>query len=415
MIKISATQKLIGWGCIALIGLVPFHAFATTWLGTTLGYRPLWQAWKEILLGLLAIVALLQLAIAPKSAKRYYKLLPLIILVYTLHSLLITAAMPNPFWPEILGVKSNLGFLLAFMVAYTVSSPKHATFAGKVLVAMAAVVGLFAVFQAFLLPSDFLVQFGYGRSTVPPFIAYGGVLRFPSTLGGANQLGWFLILPIAICLKSFTRSHKLWWGGLLAIMLAASWLSLSRSAWLGTIAAVLIVLAGTLNKKIKTKAIVASIAVILVAVTIGWQIPSIRQVVDRGFLVGGGSDGLHLAAVKSGIEKVNSNPLGCGLGTAGPASFAGQEIFIPENYYLQIAVEAGLIGLGLFLALSYLLGKRLWQERRSASLALPLFATLIGIGVVNLFLHGWSDSSTALSFWTLAGLTLGPSGDSQNV
>jgi O-antigen ligase len=101
-----------------------------------------------------------------------------------------------------------------------------------------------------------------------------------------------------------------------------------------------------------------------------------------------------------------SNPIGHGLGSAGPASFKASQPVIPENWYLQIAYEVGILGLLLYiLAFAGLLGDFI----RNRNLALPasLFALTCGILVSNLFLHTWADSTLVLIVFTLYGLYKG--------
>jgi len=46
---------------------------------------------------------------------------------------------------------------------------------------------------------------------------------------------------------------------------------------------------------------------------------------------------------------------------------------------------------------------QLWRQR-SELWAKLLLASLVGISVINLFLHGWSDDPTAMTWWLIAGL-----------
>lgn len=139
---------------------------------------------------------------------------------------------------------------------------------------------------------------------------------------------------------------------------------------------------------------------------------------------------------------IAAHPLGFGLGSAGPAAnhtsdpcvfleegadvswakdrqnlcvFSGDVQvqpaghvcrcpFLPENWYLQVGVELGVIGLVLYLLLvgvtSYwLLVTRPWF---SWSLA------FVGISVAALFLHAWEDSAVAYTVWTLLAGALQP-------
>ena len=77
---------------------------------------------------------------------------------------------------------------------------------------------------------------------------------------------------------------------------------------------------------------------------------------------------------------------------------------ITENWFLQIAVETGVLGGLLFLALCLisLLGLR------SSTKILPqsVFLMIIGISIAALFLHAWEDSAIAYTVWILLGMAL---------
>ena len=97
-----------------------------------------------------------------------------------------------------------------------------------------------------------------------------------------------------------------------------------------------------------------------------------------------------------------------GLGTAGGVA----ERFhisgvINESWYLQIATEAGVLGLGLFLAVLVGVLAMLWVRARSGSvLALGGLCGLMGVSLAGLVLHSLQDLSVSSSVWMLAGLAL---------
>jgi O-antigen ligase len=80
---------------------------------------------------------------------------------------------------------------------------------------------------------------------------------------------------------------------------------------------------------------------------------------------------------------------------------------IAENYYLQIGQEVGVAGMAVFAAINILIGKELWK-RRQDPLSKILLATLIGLSVVNMLLHAWTDDTLAYLWWGLTGIALAP-------
>jgi hypothetical protein len=120
------------------------------------------------------------------------------------------------------------------------------------------------------------------------------------------------------------------------------------------------------------------------------------------------SDQAHENYLRNGLDDVLHQPLGRGTGTAGPASvYNNHPARLAENYFLQIGQEVGWLGLFLFLAINWFVGKQLWDKRRD-SLALLLLATLIGITIVNMFSYAWTDDSLSYIWWGLAGIMLAP-------
>jgi len=139
----------------------------------------------------------------------------------------------------------------------------------------------------------------------------------------------------------------------------------------------------------------------------------------------------HLIRPIEAVKTIAANPYGLGLGTAGPASnrvsdacvhlpegadaswaadrpdlcvFVGSDQVqpketcncpvLPENWYLQLGVEMGVLGFALFFALILLL---LYRVKSKPEVFLPL----LGISIAALFLHAWEDSAVSYSVWML--------------
>lgn len=399
-------RRLIGWGAMALVAGMPFHAFFAIWAGHLLGHQAWWQSWKEILIVLLGLVALDGLRRKPAAIKQLYTPVNIAIIAFILVASVTTLIVKPPALPAWFGIKTDFEFLAAFLLFQLIGEGVYKRKGAKILLATTAVVSLLAIVQSTILPPQWLARFGYSIATINPHQLVNGLTRAFSTLGGPNQLGAFLILPIAITTKLlFQRRQKWQWAAMLALNIAALYFTFSRSAWLGVAAAMLIVtwfeITGSRRR--------IAIGILILMVAAGLY--SYAQMNGSLLRHSAASDPAHLQAVRSGVTEVVKYPLGRGLGSAGPASFHSASGDIPENYYLQIAIETGILGLVLFIAIQIALFMQLWQWRSEAGLAGPLLASLVGISVVNLFLHGWADSSTALTYWTLAALTIGGAKD----
>jgi hypothetical protein len=315
-----------------------------------------------------------------------------------------------PFW---FGVKTDLGFLLAFILAQFASANARRQAVGG-FIAASSLVAAFAVLQVTVLPVDFLTRFGYGQGTIEPFALVDpavGAIRVLSTLGGPNQLGSFLILPACLlAAKLWQRRH--WAYALpLALVLHGLWHSYSRSAWIGMLVALGWLAFSSVRRRTQ---ITLGIGLVLIS--------GLALVASQTFLAGntkleyyllhgqvfdrqlGGSDVGRLASLRNGAEAAAAAPLGKGLGTAGPASYHGNQVAITENFYLQLALETGFLGLLLFGCIVVFAGRELSQTGSLTGKA--ALAALVGLSVTNLFLHTWADSSTALTFWIISGLAI---------
>jgi O-antigen ligase len=191
--------------------------------------------------------------------------------------------------------------------------------------------------------------------------------------------------------------------------------SFSRSAWIGALAAILLAAWLSFSSERVRKNIGWGLAGLLLAGGIftyalrnnlGFENAVFHT--DKASKIAVSSNQGHASAFKSAAKDIIHQPQGGGVGSAGPQSaYNNHPARIAENYYLQIGQEAGIAGMLLFIAICAAVAKQLY-ERRSDPLALALFASLIGISLVNLLSHAWGDDTLAYVWWGLAGIYLGP-------
>jgi hypothetical protein len=423
--KSRQLERVIQGGLLVLITLMPFHAFLSVWLGSITGHQAIIQAWKEILLLLLAAVGAV-LLIRDVEARDRLRTWPVMMAgLFALIALIVTAATRPSLTATAFGAKTDLEFLLAFVLAIVAASPGLVRrLVVAVLTTCTLVVG-FGLLQVFVLPPNFLTGFGYGPDTIAPYQTVDPAiksLRFASTLGGPNQLGTFLLLPMALAGVLAWRRHK-WWclaivaGG--AIVLVHTY---SRAAWLGatTGAAVLILTLIPARSRIIAAAALAGAGV--AAAFIIAQLLKTRDNLQYYIFHGNalfhnsrGSDYEHMASLRQGLTGSLAHPLGHGLGTAGPAVFHSGAGPVIENNYLQIAYETGLPGALAFILVLAATGRELAARAARYDLAAAALAALVGISITALFLPAWSDSSTALIFWICAGSVIGITPSSRHV
>jgi hypothetical protein len=409
--KINA---LAWWLVAILIALLPFHAFLYTYLHSFF-WTDSWmiwvQAWKEILVGILGILAVVNWCgdwKLPRS-KSWWLGLSFVVLAG------IYAALGNgEIAQRILGLRTATVFLVVFLTLpfFEFSSEKIDALK-KIAVASASLVIAFALAQKFFLPLDFLANFGYstnisswlpgGNLPMYHLVGESGEMRLQSTLAGPNQLGAYLLVILPIAWLVICGERKKIWEWIAGFTLigggATLFWTFSRSAWVGLFAIgltfAILAWRKNLSKKLRKRLVIGGfLAVIATASAIIFQ-PSFRENILRE-----SSTSAHLTRSVEAAKLVIANPLGLGLGkTAGVSQRFDTETnqgLTPENTYLGITLETGWLGGILFLSF---LGMLLMELRKKKS---PLFYSLIGIAVVALFLHPLEDSATSLILFLLA-------------
>lgn len=411
------SQKIIVWGIAALIVLMPFHAFFSIYLGSLGINQASVQSWKEVLVVVLSFCWLM-LSITRKRVNFRFDSTNILFIGIIFLSLIVTIfARPNS-EAVIFGIKTNIVALAVYFIAQTPISSK--SFIKKhlqwLVIIPGLVVAVFAILQSTVLPEKVFEVLGYNAGNINPKQIVDGSLAFHrafSTLGGPNQLGTYLIVPLVFSLVYAIKQKKWWLLGFTLIFSIAIGFSFSRSAWIGALVAIIaaLLMVFTNRQRIILGVVVAAVLLsgIIAAPALVRSNPRLENVLFHGRIFENrivGSDQSRLEAVSNTTQAVVDQPFGHGLGTAGPASFQLPNPVIPENWYLQIAYEIGVIGLLLYIfAFAGLLGD--FIRHRKSILAASLFALTCGILVANLFLHSWADSTLALLVFSLYGLYKG--------
>jgi hypothetical protein len=243
------------------------------------------------------------------------------------------------------------------------------------------------------------------------FTRVGSVFFSPLTLG----FYLVLVLGVGIAAASRGRTRLLH----LAIALAAGALlaTITRSAILsGAIVLLLALLPDNalrsrLERSRKVRfAIVALVGLIALAPVVIATGVSHRS---SAALSGGADATDHVSSTTTGLQSLASHPLGLGIGTAPGVgnrfNVSGQ--LTPENAYLQVGDELGVPELVIFIALLFLVVRRLGRAEAADDDAAPLARGLrlaaIALAVGGLFLHVWLDFGLAITLWGGAGLAIG--------
>ncbi len=469
---------------LVLLALLPFHALLVT-TGTKLiagpGHAPLTALalWKEALLGVILFLAIVEILIAKKamSGKRLaisIDVIDVLIVALLLLSVFVTIVMHVDLKTALFGFKYDFLPLVAFLIArrasWSAGFLRSATYA---LLAVGCIVSAYGILT-FFLPDKFFYRLGYSPihslyfadGPIAAFQQIGDttIRRIQSTMSGPNQLGLWLLLPWCLVLVRLLKERKAWLLLPLGLIGLALLMSFSRSAFLGGFVATLVALRIGLSPRIAKKVFLGflggclALGIILVFLfpQIFWRLGSTRGHLTRPILA---------------MQEVLRNPLGKGLGMAGPASthltdtcvflraqddpkwaekipqlcvfVGGVKVqpmdrecscpVLPENWYIQIGSELGILGFILFLSLIVMILYRLKVESPSTPLGtggkwkvsmyhdtshngslttyhLPLrssvFLSFLAIAVAALFLHAWEDSAVAYTLWMISACVL---------
>jgi hypothetical protein len=412
----------IGLLLIIFAGIVLHAPFSVGFTTLFPDYDLVIKSWKEILLG----VAALLLPVLLTLHKRWDILKEPLFLCIAAFAALNIALVPLFFTgieSSLAGILINLRYLLFFVLVYVALTlyPQYTKLFIKVFIVGALVVLVFAILQVTLLPADTLKYIGYNQTTIMPYLTVDqnpDFVRVNSTLRGPNPLGAYAMIVAVLVLSFWLKSSRnldkkeSWILGILgAGSVIALWVSYSRSAVLGVVIAAALVLYAVFGRKISKKFwIILAIA----AVVIGGSLVALR---DTSFVSNvilhedpaegntlNSNDG-HAESLISGTIKVASQPFGSGIGSTGSASLLSDSPLIIENQYLFIAHETGWIGIGLFVAILTLLFVQLWKGRKNW-FVLGVFAGGIGLLLIGILLPVWVDETVALVWWGLAAIAL---------
>ena len=416
-------KKYLVWGALGLFAYMPFHILLSQWLSTYTGGLDAWKIGKDIFTAALTAAVVTSVLATRKYTKLYLALTGLAVVYLALH-LLLLATTNQPTDTGLLATVYNNRLIWYVLIGYGLAllAPKFVNprrFA-KILLVISTVVCLVGLAQ-WLLPKDIMTHFGYSLDRgVKPNFFIDDKLDFPrvfSTIRDPNSLGAFLILPSTLSLLAVIRYWKtskrtLFLGiqllhGLIII------LTFSRSAFIAAFiahaAAVFFVFRRQLVGLLKRYWV--ALACVLAVVFVGAFALRDQYVVQNVLLHSDESttlddpNELRVKLFEKGVNGVQDEPLGHGPGTAGLVSTRLPNGLLTENYYLQIAYEAGIAGLLVFTAFLYLILRQLWRARGSL-VAQALLASFIGVAFMNLLLHTWANEAVAVCWFMLAGVVM---------
>ena len=432
---------------LALLALLPFHALLVT-VGTRAfagpGHAPLGAlaAWKEGVLLLVLSCACVELLL--RKRRPHFDVMDAWGVAFLLAGAAWCVARPGA--AALYGVKYDLVPVAAFLLLRRVDwSQQFLRRACAVLLVAGIIAGVYGLLTL-RLPMAFFRFLGYAdlhslyvpSGSLPPFHQIGESMlrRVQSGFAGPNQLGLWMLLPWSVAWAQLLQSprRKLATLAIMPVGLAIAG-SLSRAAWIGAVIVVVALFVRATSGAARRRVLASAAGAVVLGV-------GMLFILAPSTVVRMASSADHIRRPVEAVRRIVAHPWGTGLGTAGPASnrisdacvdlpagadaswaaahpalcvfVAGVQVqpagkactcpVLPENWYLQIGVELGIVGMLLFIGL---LLAALWALARRGMLESDaMFAAVMALSAAALVLHAWEDAAVAWTSWILAAAVL---------
>ncbi len=423
---------------IVLIILLPFNVFilAKLWAwGVPASLVRHLSGWKEALVIGVVVAGIRNYLATGRRADALDRIglgFVAVVVLYLLAQKAIVPSSTAQTSARLLGFRQDAGFVLLLLGAR--HAPLPANFlqrAGKAAIATAIVVAGLNVFEAlnsvawnrFVVKTlqvthyeiDVLHGFSPNPSDVREWANVGGtqIIRAGSVFLSPLTCGFYLVLGWALALERVARGQgrRLMLAALVVIG-AGLLLTQTRSAILGALVVTFLAFRPAAGRKrhwrTQLAIVVAGLAIIAVPAGVS------TGVVGRVTSPTTNSDNAgHISAFWEGVHSIEHHPLGLGLGSsAGVGQLAtsdASQTVIPENDYLQVGIELGVLPMLLFVLMTAVWIRSLWSaaRRRPSPELTAAAAAAAGLAVSAWFLQVWIDFTVAWTVWGLAGAALG--------
>jgi O-Antigen ligase len=446
----TAVTALVGLGIVVLaakrpdrsililIVLFPFQTFLLSLLYRaglpgSLVYHL--GSWKE-LLAIGVVIAGVRNLIATRTRLDALDQLALafvsLVALYAVLQPEIVPGAPSTSSLRLLGFRETAGLVLVlFGARHAPLGPGFARRAGSALIAVGAIVSALGVYEA-LNPSgwnQFVVhtirypQYELGvlhtrlansaNITIYGSVGGGKIVRIGSVFVDELILSFWLVLPFAAAFERVVRRTATPPVIVAAILIgAALLLTQTRSAILAALLVAFLALqpAAGRPRHWRTQVALVLAAVALLAVPLAFTSHLASRVAATNTAADNSSAG-HVTGLSNGLSTVAAHPLGRGLSTgAGTGQrYHVANTTIPENQYLEIGDELGVLPMLVFIALTIVLLVKLRGAAREDDdpLTTAAWAAGLGLAVSALFLQTWVDFGVAWTYWGIAGAMLG--------
>jgi hypothetical protein len=427
--------KYPGWACVALVALVPVNRFLILLVfhyGHSRPITTLTQLWKDLLVAVLFFKTLDTIVMRKRPRLHYLDVMVIAFMVISVAYLFYPGNTGRVgFTDRLLGFRADSYWLLAYFVGrFVIFERRHVRWLLLSLLPGTALVAVIAGWQ-FAAPNWFNRLFerlsfsafingqgGFGDVEAIKNRGIAGVdlPRASSLLLGDLALAFFSVFALAVAaavlLTARRRVTRLLSGGVSVLAIASIGFSITRSAALAA-GVMLIVMTILARRPARTASVVVVLVVGVLVAFVSGLVP--LQAINALTNPHEASVQAHQGAISQGLQLVQEDPMGRGLGTVGTI---GQRVFheqavTTENWFLQIAAEMGLVPGLLFLAISIGVGIEAFasylrvRDLALARVCLAVVGGSVGFLIVGNMLHAWEVPVIAMAFWLLAGIAVG--------
>ena len=383
-------------GLMALAALAPFDG-----LLEVVPHPAALAAWKEVLL--VAVVAATFVAPAEARGAPGRRLPPWAAGIALLFGLGLVSAVSVGTIQGLVGVKIVFFYVFAAIAVWRCPFDRRdRDQLVTVLMVVGFVTSVIGIVQQFMGPER-LNALGYEYNSTIRFS--GSFMRSFSTFIQPFGFGFFvmtvLLLAMPVAFEDLSRRRNRLFVLVTPVLGLAVLSTIVRGAWLG-LAIGVVYLGARRNRALLLLIPLAAVTILLLPPEAASSALSSTSSVER------------TTGWRTNVSQISQNPFGVGIGATGGAAvkaaeFTGQEkIYQPDNYYMKIALELGVLGLWFFvlvLVSTFTLAHRQastgpLEDRAFAS---GLSAVVLASAVASMVATYFEIFPMDLLFWVLAG------------
>ena len=234
------------------------------------------------------------------------------------------------------------------------------------------------------------------------------IKRFQWIFDWPNQMAFFLILYISILLQFLKKKLEYHIVLFLIILFWLVIMTYSRSAilWLLSWTWLLFILNVKYIYKNYKKQLIGLVTIFLIFT---WSLLFIFSDKVTNIFIRTSSTTWHFDRMEIWYKRFLSEPIWAWLAEAWPAyrniykdkqTKAAEQYYVPESWFIQQLIEWWIIYFTLFLTLFSIMLIRLYKHSK------PLFASLLAILIMNIFLHTFEATYMSVLFFVIIGLLI---------